>query len=122
VRPDVEFVRLASYGSGREPEGPPRLVGPLPARDRLAGRTVLVVDTVFDTGQTLATACRLLDGSGPAALHTCVLVEKPSRRVVPITPDFAGFAAEGFLTGYGLDDAGGGRWLPDLRVIGRGGR
>jgi hypoxanthine phosphoribosyltransferase len=113
--PRVEFLRLASYGDRTAPAGPPRLIGPVP--DGLAGQDLLLVDTVHDTGHTLATALDLVRARRPRSVRTCVLVDKPARRATAVAPDFAGFTADGFLIGYGLDGGQGERWLPHIAVL-----
>jgi len=113
--PQVDFLRLASYGDATSPTTPPRRIGPVPAM--LAGRDVLLVDTVHDTGHTLARALQLVQAERPRSVHTCVLVDKPARRATTVTPDFTGFTADGFLIGYGLDGGQGERWLPHIAVL-----
>src|SRR3990172_1237268 len=74
----VEFLRLSSYGHARESSGVVQPVGPLP--EDVAGRDVLVVDDIADTGRSLAAARSLLLARGAATVSTCVLLDKPSRR------------------------------------------
>jgi hypoxanthine phosphoribosyltransferase len=102
--PRVEFITLSSYGCGRESAGAVRLIGELP--EGVAGRAVLLVDDVADTGRSLAFARDLLLGQGAARVWICALVDKPSRREVEIAVDFTGFTVgDRFVVGYGIDYA-----------------
>jgi hypoxanthine phosphoribosyltransferase len=114
--PSVEFVRLSSYGLGRESSGEPRLVGG--ADLNVAGRAVLLVDDIVDTGRTLLYARNLLQEKKAASVLTCTLLDKPSRREVAIDPDFVGFTVpDVFIVGYGIDYAHRYRQLPFLGTI-----
>jgi hypoxanthine phosphoribosyltransferase len=115
LRPEVDFLRLSSYGPARQPLSAPRLIGPIPD---VTDRTVLLVDTVLDTGHTLARATALLRDAGADRVHTCVLIDKPARRATPIVADPVGFTADGFLIGYGLDGGNADRWLPYVARLG----
>jgi hypoxanthine phosphoribosyltransferase len=115
-RPRIEFITLKSYGDGTASSGDVRLVGVLP--ERLDGMAVLLVDDVLDSGRTLMTAASLLADRGAASVSTCVLLDKPARREVPVTPDFAGFAVDDlFVVGYGIDYAERYRYLPYLGYV-----
>jgi hypoxanthine phosphoribosyltransferase len=112
----VEFIRLSSYGLGRESSGEVGLVGRVP--DGIAGQPVLLVDDIVDTGHTLAFAAPLLTRLGATRVWTCVLVDKPSRREVAFTPDFTGFEVpDVFIVGYGIDYAERYRERPDIAAI-----
>jgi hypoxanthine phosphoribosyltransferase len=82
-------------------------------RHSLDGRAVLLVDDILDSGRTLAKLSAELRTYKPASLKTCVLLDKPSRRVVEFKADFAGFEIpDVFAVGYGLDLDGYYRNLP----------
>ena len=67
-------------------------------------RDVLLVDDIFDTGQTLWQLVPQIDDLGPASVHTAVLLRKEGQCKVPIEPDFVGFDVPNeFVVGYGLD-------------------
>ena len=103
--PRVEFLHLASYGGGRV-AGDLRQLGAAP--QGLTGRAVLIVDTVADTGRSLAAARRILLTRGAGLVRACILVDKVGWARVDPMIDFVGFSAPAnrFLVGYGLDDAG----------------
>jgi len=109
------FVSASSYGGGTESAGEVRLG--LEAVGRVAGRHLLLIDDILDTGHTLAAARGALQALRPASLRTCVLLDKPSRRRVSIEADHVGFTiADVFVVGYGLDCAEAYRTLPDIRA------
>jgi len=112
----VDFLRLSSYGLAKESSGVVRPVGPLP--EDVAGRDVLVVDDIADTGRCLVAARSLLLARGAATVSTCVLLDKPSRREVEVEPDFVGFTiGDVFVVGYGIDFAEQHRHLPYIGTI-----
>lgn len=114
--PRVEFIGMSSYGQGKESSGEVRLVGELPTD--LAGQSILLVDDILDSGRTLAFAKNLLLERGAARVLTCVLIDKPARRKVAITADYAGFTiGDLFIVGYGIDYAERYRHLPWIGTI-----
>lgn len=115
-RPRVEFITLKSYGDGLKTSGDVRLAGVLP--DRLDGLSVLLVDDILDSGRTLMTATSLLGDRGAASVSTCVLLDKPAGREVPVSADFMGFSiGDVFVVGYGIDYAEQYRYLPYLGYV-----
>jgi hypoxanthine phosphoribosyltransferase len=81
------------------------------------GKTVLIVDGVLDHGRTIAKARMLLQQAGASAVLTAVAIDK-SRKGAMVSADFAAFVGvEGFIVGYGMDDAGADRGLPDISVM-----
>ncbi|HEY0834553.1 MAG TPA: hypoxanthine phosphoribosyltransferase [Azospirillum sp.] len=114
--PRVEFMQLSSYGSGTVSSGVVQLHGPAP--DGLAGRPVLLVDDIADSGRSLAFARRQILEGGASEVRVCALLDKPSRRVVPVPVDFVGFTVEDvFVVGYGIDYAERYRHLPYVGVV-----
>ena len=112
----VDFVRLASYGSGTRPSGPPRLTKDLD--DDVGGRDVLIVEDLIDTGRTLARLIDLVRARRPRSLRTVALMDKPSRREVEVVVDHVGFTIpDRFVVGYGLDYGERYRDLPYIGVL-----
>lgn len=113
----VDFVTLSSYGNGTVSSGTVTLRQDLALP--VAGRHVLVVDDILDTGWTIQRLCALLAERGAASIRTCVLIDKPARRRVPVQSDVTGFTVDGdvFVVGYGLDHAGRYRHLPHLAAL-----
>lgn len=99
----IEFLRLSSYGSATVSSGRARVVAGLPAQS-IMGQHVILVEDIVDTGLTTATALRYLRRRQPASLKLCALLDKPSRRRVPLTINYLGLTVPNrFLVGYGLD-------------------
>ncbi len=113
---EVEFVRLSSYGVGRQTSGKVKVVQGLGSS--IKGRDVLVVEDIVDTGITIAFILDYLKKKKPASLRLCALTDKPSRRRVQVTIDYLGFTVpDKFLVGYGLDFDEQFRNLPDICVL-----
>lgn len=113
----TEFVWLRSYGMGEKPEEVVALKAP--ERKIIRGRTVLLIDGVVESGATLAYAAQMLVDAGAAAILSVVAVQKPFTNPV-FVPDHVCFTAGAeFLFGYGMDRAGRGRGLPDIRIGGK---
>jgi hypoxanthine phosphoribosyltransferase len=84
----------------------------------VAGRHVLLLDDILDTGQTLAYLVRHLHGLGAASVKVAVLLRKTGRQRVPIEPDYCGFdIPDEFVVGYGLDFNDEYRHLPHIAVL-----
>ena len=116
---EVEFIRLSSYGRGKESSGRVKVVQGL--RSRLRGREVLVIEDIVDTGLTIAFLLDFLKRKKPASLKLCALADKSSRRQAPVTIDYRGFTVpDEFLIGYGLDWDEKFRYLPDICVLEEG--
>ena len=113
---EVEFIRLSSYGRGKESLGKVKVVQGL--RSQVKGREVLVIEDIVDSGLTISFLLDYLRKKSPASLKLCALTDKPSRRQVPVTIDYLGFTVpDKFLVGYGLDWDEKFRYLPDICVI-----
>lgn len=97
----MDFLSLSSY-DGTSSTGNVTVKQDLSTD--VAGRHVLVVEDIIDTGLTLSFLLDLLQQRGAKSLGVCTLIEKNQRRQVDITPDYIGIScADGFLVGYGLD-------------------
>lgn len=113
---EVDFIRLSSYGRGRETSGRIKVVQCL--HSQIKGRDVLVIEDIVDTGLTTGFLLDYLRKKKPASLRLCALTDKPSRRRVPVTIDYLGFTVPNkFLMGYGLDLDEKFRNLPDICVL-----
>lgn len=116
LSPQVEFMGLSSYGSGTTSSGIVQITADLTAD--IAGRQVLVVDDIVDTGRTMMRIKNLLEERGAADVWTCTLLDKPSRREVDSHADFIGFSVDDvFVVGYGIDYAEQYRHLPFIGFI-----
>jgi hypoxanthine phosphoribosyltransferase len=99
---EVDFVRLASYGSGTQSSGKITLIHEMPSR--IQGRHVVVVEDIVDSGLTTSFLCEYLRKKEPASLKLCTLADKPSRRQIPVQIDYLGFTVpDKFIVGYGVD-------------------
>ena len=87
-------------------------------RGEIAGRDVLIVEDIVDTGFTLHHVKKLLEAREPARLEICALLDKPSRREVPMTATWTGFSIpDEFVVGYGIDFAQRNRNLPFIGKV-----
>jgi len=112
----VDFVRLASYGSKTETSGSVRITKDVELP--LEGRHVLVVEDIVDTGTTLAWYLDRLRGRRPESIKVCALVDKLERRQVDIPLEYVAVRLEkGFLVGYGLDFSEEHRNLPGIYEV-----
>jgi len=98
----IDFTTMESYGSGTESSGEVKIVKEFSVD--ITGCDVLIVDDILDTGRTLTFAKQHMLEKGANSVKTCVLLDKPSRRIVPSEADYVGFVIEDhFVVGYGLD-------------------
>lgn len=111
-----DFLGLSSYGAGTASSGQVKLTKDLD--HPLAGRYVVIVEDILDTGLTLSYLLDILAAREPAALRTACLLSKPSRRRVDVPVEYVGFEIEDrFVVGYGLDHAEAHRNLPFVGVV-----
>jgi hypoxanthine phosphoribosyltransferase len=102
LKPEIDFVYLASYDGERVSRGEVRVLRDV--ESDIKGRNVVIVDDILDSGRTLAFAKSLLSEGGARQVLTCVLVDKQVKRASAITPDFVGFSCPPvFVVGYGMD-------------------
>lgn len=115
----IDFVALAGYAGGASASGAVRIMKDLDAP--VAGRDVLIVENVVDTGLTLNYLVRTLALREPADLTVCTLLDRPYRRLVDDLPlRYVGFTVpDEFYVGYGFDLDGRSRGHPDLRAVRR---
>jgi hypoxanthine phosphoribosyltransferase len=113
---ELEFIGVASYAGASETSGEVRISTDV-ARP-LAGKDVLLVEDIVDTGLTAAFLVGLLQARNPRSLALCSLLEKPSRARTHVDIAYRGFVIpDVFVVGYGLDFAERWRNLPYLGVV-----
>jgi hypoxanthine phosphoribosyltransferase len=111
----LDFIGVSSYGGGTESAD---LIFTKELRLDVSGRDVLLVDDILDTGKTLLQVSNKLRKLKPRRIKSCVLLDKPSRRIEPINADYVGFKIPNhFVVGYGLDYAERYRNLPFVGVL-----
>ena len=112
----VEFLRLSSYGNKQKASGDVVLIGGYPDVD--SDGTILLVDDIVDTGNSITYAINLLKAGSTMKIKTCTLLDKPSRREVDVDVGFVGFTIpDKFVVGYGIDYAENYRSLPYLGIV-----
>jgi len=112
----VDFMALSTYGNATKTDGVVHRIM-VPSRS-ITGRHVLVVEDIVDTGYTISYLLRTLATRQPASLKTCVLVQKPDRRRVPVQIDYLGFEIpDVWVVGFGLDWSERYRTLPYIGVV-----
>jgi hypoxanthine phosphoribosyltransferase len=112
----VDFVRVASYGAGQESAG--KVVMTKDIETSIAGRDVLIVEDIIDTGLTLTYLVNWLKERNPNSIKVCVFLDKRKRRKVSFEADYVVFTMDdGFVVGYGLDFNEQARYLPEVYII-----
>ena len=112
----LDFMSVSSYGGDTKSSGVVKIVKDLD--DSLAGKNVIVVEDIVDSGRTLSYLLEILKGRGPASLRLCTLLDKPERRVIDVKVDYTGFnIPDEFVVGYGLDYDQRYRNLPYIGVV-----
>jgi hypoxanthine phosphoribosyltransferase len=99
---EVRFMAISRYANGAEPGGRVRIL--MDIEDDLAGRDVIVVEDIVDTGLTLSYLLANLRRRALGSLEVCALLDRANRRIVPIEIRYVGFVCpDEFVVGYGLD-------------------
>jgi len=112
----VDFIALSHYEHGSTPSGAVRLVMDL--RVEIAGKHVLLVEDIVDSGDTLAYLVRMLEIRRPASLKICALTRKPDHLTTDVQLDYLGFdIPDRWVVGYGLDYNDQFRTLPYIGVL-----
>jgi len=113
---EVDFLEASSYGDTMESSREVRILKDL--RGEIAGRDVLLVEDIVDTGFTLNHVINLLNTRQPKRLETIALLDKPSRREVDVKASWTGFEIpDEFVVGYGIDFAQRNRNLPYIGKV-----
>ena len=113
---EVDFLEASSYGDSMHSSREVRILKDL--RGEIAGRDVLVVEDIVDTGLTLHHVRTLLQARAPKRLEICALLDKPARREVDVRATWTGFEIpDEFVVGYGIDYAQRNRNLPYIGKV-----
>jgi hypoxanthine phosphoribosyltransferase len=113
----VDFMSISSYSAAMSPSGVVRIVKDL--EHDIAGRDVVIVEDIVDTGLTLTYLRRALSERHPRSLKAVTLLDKAARRIVPVDLEYRGFEIpDVFVVGYGLDFMGRYRNVPELLSVG----
>ena len=115
---ELDFMAVSSYGSGTTSTGCLQVKKDLTTD--IAGRDVLIVEDIIDSGNTLYNLKKLLNSRSPSSVNIVTLLDKPQRREVPMEPEYTCFVIEDeFVVGYGMDYAEEYRNLPYIGVLKR---
>ena len=116
VPAEIDFMVVSSYGSGVKSSGVVKIVKDLDVP--LAGKDILIVEDILDSGLTLSYIKELLESRGPRSIRIATLLEKPSRRKVDLQADYIGLSVpDEFVIGYGLDYDEKYRNLPYIGIL-----
>jgi len=111
-----DFIAVRSYGTKKESAGEVQLIKDVTTP--LEDKNVILVEDILDTGYTYTFLKKLLMARKPRTLKFATLLDKPSRRLLPVEADYVGFKIpDEFVVGYGLDYAERFRNLPDICVF-----
>ncbi|OQB14474.1 MAG: Hypoxanthine-guanine phosphoribosyltransferase [Firmicutes bacterium ADurb.Bin193] len=114
----MEFMSVSSYGLESVSSG--KLSIKKDIDTDVAGKNVLIIEDIIDTGITLTTLKKLFQSRGAKTVKVVTMLSKPSRRLVEFEADFTGFEVpDAFVVGYGLDYADRYRNLPYIAALKR---
>ena len=113
---EVEFMAISRYGNATESLGRVRIL--MDMRGDIAGRHVIVVEDIVDTGLTLSYLITTLRARGPESIAICTLLDRSVRRIAPLDVRYVGFdCPDRFVVGYGLDHRERYRNLADILAV-----
>jgi hypoxanthine phosphoribosyltransferase len=113
---EIDFIRVSSYGCSTISSG--QWTVSKDVELSIAGKDILLVEDIADSGQTLAFLHNYLEKKGAHTIRTCVLIDKHERRQRSVAIDYLGFpVSDGFLVGYGMDCAEKYRNLPAVYTL-----
>lgn len=99
---EIDFITTSSYENKEVSQGKVDIISDI--REDIKGKDVLIVDDIVDSGYTMENVIKHLQLKGPNSIKTCVMLDKPSRRKVELSPNFVGFSIpDTFIVGYGLN-------------------
>lgn len=112
----IDFMRVSSYGNGTVTTGSVRVIKDLD--EDVEAKNVIIVEDIIDSGRTLTHVRDMIRDRKPKSLKICALIDKRSRREVPIEGDYVGFTIDdGFVVGYGIDYAELYRNCPEICIL-----
>lgn len=98
----VDFMTTSSYEHSEVSSGKVEILSDI--RENIEGKDVILVDDIMDSGNTLKNVVDYIWTKKPNSVKTCIMLDKPSRREVDLTPDYCGFTIDDwFIVGYGLN-------------------
>lgn len=116
IEPELDFVRLASYGSEKSSSG--KVFFTKDVETEVEGKHVLLVEDIVDTGRSMEYLVKVFEKRGAASVAICAMLDKSERREQQVKVDFVGFPLKkGFVVGYGLDYAERYRQLPGIYEV-----
>ncbi len=112
----VDFMSISSYGAGVNSTGEVKIIKDIDGK--IGGKDVIIVEDIIDSGYSMNCLLKLFATRSPKSVKVCALLDKPSRREIPVQIDYTGFqVANEFVVGYGLDYAGLYRNIPFIGVL-----
>ena len=112
----VDFMSISSYGAGVNSTGEVKIIKDIDGK--YGGKDVIIVEDIVDSGYSMNCLLKLFATRSPKSVRVCALLDKPSRREIPVPIDYTGFqVANEFVVGYGLDYAGLYRNIPFIGVL-----
>jgi hypoxanthine phosphoribosyltransferase len=112
----LDFIGISSYGRGKTTSGQVKLTKDLDTP--IEGADVLIVEDIVDSGVTLNYLTQVLEQRKPKSVRIVTLLDKPERRMRPVTVKYVGFKIpDEFVVGYGLDYAEDYRNLKDICIL-----
>ena len=116
LAPEVEFISLSSYRTGTTSTGKVKLIRDV--ESDVAGRDVLIIDDILESGRTIAFAKKLMHRRGARKVAVAVMLDKPGKLAQPLKAEHVGFVCPDlFVVGYGMDVAHAFRELPYVAVV-----
>ncbi len=113
---EIDFMSVSSYGRSSTSSGVVRILKDLD--HDIAGKHIIVVEDILDSGLTLSYILEMLKSRGAASIRLCTLLDKPERRKVSVAVDYSGFTVpDYFVVGYGLDYGETYRNLPYIGIL-----
>lgn len=112
----IDFIATSSYGASTKTSGEVKMTKDLTSP--IAGKHVIIVEDIVDSGLTLKYVKRLFEARNPASVKICAILDKPEGRKTELVPDYFGFTVPNvFIVGYGLDYAERYRQLPEVCIL-----